>query len=156
MSGHVAVGEDVIELLILGIAFARALRPFVLVGGVVDDHVKRQQHAALAHGIGEVAHVLDVAGTRVDVAEVADRVAAVARALRAFEDRHHMDHVDPEFLKVGQALRQSLQVAGESVRIERHADPFLAQEPVVVFLARHVELLERLPDGRCRHGQGAR
>ena len=80
--GHVAVVEDVVVVLIFDFSAPGPLRPLVLVRCVIGDHVERQEHAARVHGLGKLAKVFQSADGGIDLAEVADRIAAVARRPR--------------------------------------------------------------------------
>jgi hypothetical protein len=133
--GDAAVVEDVVVVLVLLLPCPGAYGPFVLIGGVVDHDVQDQEDFAAAQGAREVFDVVEGAVPVVDPAEVAHGVAAVVVFPGAVEDGHDMDHVHPELLDVGKPLLETLQVVGEAVAIQGHADPFLAQEPVVVDLA---------------------
>ncbi len=114
----------------------------MFIRGVVDYHVEGQQHVALAQGTGHRAQVLERSGTFVQGAKVADRIAAVAGAHRAFQNGHHVQHIDAQFLQVVESGFQALQVAGKAVAVQCHADPFLAQEPVVILLALTIQFPE--------------
>ena len=113
----------------------------MLVGGVVEHHVQGEQHVALAQGLAQLAQVIQRSRPLVDVAKIAHRVAAVAGAGRALQDRHYVHHVDAQFFEVRQLLVDPRQVAGEGVGVQRHAHPALVEKPVRPLLALHVELL---------------
>jgi hypothetical protein len=141
--GDLAVVEDVVIVLVFLLALARPLCPLVLVGGVVDHHVEHQQHVAPFQRGGQRFDIIVVAETRVDLEEIAHRVAAVAVFRRTVQHRHDMQQVDAEFLQIGQVFAQAFQVVGETVAVQRHADPFLAEEPVVVAFPRQVGFAQR-------------
>jgi hypothetical protein len=73
------------------------------------------------------------------VVEITHRVTPVAVARRAIKYRHDVQHVYTQFLQVRQFCAQAFQVICEAVAIQRHADPFLAQEPVVVLFPRQIQ-----------------
>ena len=83
-------------------ARARFDEPRVLVGGVVDDEVHHQLHAARVDVGEQLVEVRQGAEDRVDVPVVGDVVAVVV--LRAALDRRQPDHVDAEQREVVEPL----------------------------------------------------
>ncbi|ESU50210.1 hypothetical protein P376_1812 [Streptomyces sp. HCCB10043] len=113
-AGPVEVGEGALGLVAVGL-----LRVVDGVGGVVGDDVEEDLHAL---GVGLVDQLLQVgvgAEVRVDLGEVGDPVAVVARrrvlagALDGpvLEDRGHPDGGGAEALDVVELLGQALEVA---------------------------------------------
>ena len=75
---------------------------------------------------------MDCSQARIDLLEVAHRIAAIAVVRRAIEHRHDVQHIDAQFLQIGQFPVQTLQVPGKTIAIQRHTYPFLAEKPVIV------------------------
>ena len=88
--------------------------------------------------------IVQGAETPIDVAKIADRVATVARTLRTGEDGQDVNQVHAELRQVRQVRLEPLEVAGKAVAVQRHSDDLLTQEPVVVLLAGHVDVLQIL------------
>ena len=97
--------------------------PRVLVGGVVDDQVHHQLHAAVVHAREQRVEVGERAEHRVDALVVADVVAVVV--LRRGIDRREPEHVDAERREVVEPPGDAREIAdavavgvGEAARID--------------------------------------
>jgi len=152
-----AVGEQEIEVLVLGIILHRGLCPGVVVGRVVEDEVQHQADAFLAQGLGQCPQVLDRADLGIHVAVAADRIAAVAPARRHLEWGHQVQIGKPQLLEVGDLLLQVLQVAREAIHVEDAAHHLLRLEPgggLLPGLVQRLHLLRALgPTGPGRVDQ---
>lgn len=89
-------------------ALAGLLEPGVLIGGVVDDQVADDAHAAVVRRAQHLDHVAQSAQARVDVVVVGD-VVAVVRIGRGIE-RHQPQAGHTELGQIVDAVRQALQV----------------------------------------------
>ena len=90
-------------------ARARRHEPRVLVGGVVDDEVHDEAHAAAVEVGEQGVEVLERAEHRLDVLVVGDVVAVVVHRRRV--DRRQPQHVDAEVLQVVQPRAHAGEVA---------------------------------------------
>src|SRR4029077_4729110 len=102
--------------------------PGVFVGGVVDDQVHDQPHAAGVQLADQLVQVGERAEQRVDVLVVADVVAVVVH--RGPVHRGKPDHVGAQALQVVQVGQHAAQVAdavpgrvGEAARVHLVDDP---------------------------------
>ena len=141
---HRSIVVNVVVVLVLFFPGERALRPLVLIGGMVQNHVECQQDIALAKVFGNRAQLLHGAGSGHDVAKIVDRITAIAGACGTLHDRQHMDQVHTQLLQIGQMSRQTFKVTRETVQIHRHPDPLLIQKPLMIAFA----LLVYLPELR--------
>ncbi len=156
--GHGAVGEDEVvvgEFLVAGL---RRLRPAVLVRRVVEDEVQHEADAVLAQFRRQRAQIVHRAEPWVDLAVVADGIAAVVVALRRLEERHQVQIGQPQLLEIGDLGAHALQVAGKEIDVVDAAQHLLGLIPARVALARGVQRLERggpVQPGLRRLGQDA-
>src|SRR6185437_4691373 len=81
----------------------------MLIGGVVNDEVDENAHAALIAGVGELDEVTEGAVARIDVVVVGNIVAVVATG-RGLEG-HEPDGGDAEALEVVEAAHEAAKVA---------------------------------------------
>ena len=79
-------------------------------------------------GVGQLFQVFHGAQVRPHGAEIRHGVAAVVPALDGVQERHQVDAVDPGLLQVVQLAADTLEVAGEVVDVQHHAQ----QIPVLV------------------------
>ena len=121
----------VLELLLAG---AGPARPFVVLAGVIHDKVQADSDAAVMAGVRQGGQVIHGAQVRLDLPEVADRVAAVAAALRAFQQGHEVEIVDAGFRKVVQLRPDAPEGSREGFDIHQHADHLVAPVPGGAFL----------------------
>ena len=140
--GQRAVGEDVVKIRVLRVARHRTRGPGVLVRGVVKNKVQHQADALGTQRGGQVLQVFHLAQGRVHLAVAADRVAAVAVAVGALEQRHQVQIRQPQLLEVRNLLLQTLEVARVQVHVTHAAQHLLRLEPARVFLALHVQRLQ--------------
>ena len=111
--GHPAVGEDVIEVIVHRIAGGAGFRPFVFVGGVVENKVHHHGDAGFTQGLSHFAQVFNIAERGIHFAIAAHRITAVALAFRAFEQWHQVQIGEAEFLEIGDGIDDALQIAGK-------------------------------------------
>ena len=103
----------------------------MLVGGVVDDEVDEDAHAALIAGVGELDEVAEGAVAGIDVVVVGDVVAVVAHG-RGLEG-HEPDGGDAEALEVVEAAHEAAEVADAvAVGVHEGADVEAVEDGVLV------------------------
>ena len=156
--GHGAVGEEEVVVGVLGIAGQRALRPAVLVRGVVEDEIQHQADARGAQLVAKLAQVVHRAEARFHGAVVAHGIAAVVVALRSFEQGHQVEIGEAKFLEVRNLGAEPVEVAREQIDIIHAAQHGLRLEPGGVRLALSVQLLQLgwpVQPGLGGHGQDA-
>ena len=128
----VGVGPDV--HVALGRAFGReagGLEPGVLVGGVVDDQLDHDLHAALVGGVEELLEVVEGAVAGIDVDVVGDVVAVVAQGRG--EEGQQPEAGDAEVLQIIEAREQAGEVADAvAVGVAEGADVQLVDDRVFV------------------------
>ena len=104
----------------------------MVLAGVVHHKVQAQADARPAAGVGQVLQAGHGAQLGLDGPEVGDGVAPVAAALGGLEQGHQVEVVHPALLDVLQLVFHTLQIAGEGVHIEHHAQQLPAAVPVGV------------------------
>ena len=110
---------------------ARALKPRVLVRGVVADQLVDDADAAAVRVLDELVCVGEVAVHRVDVGVVGDVVAVVTHRRRV--EGKQPDGVDAKLLQVRQLLDQAAKVAAAvAVAVVERAHMHLVDERVLV------------------------
>ena len=140
-NGPVIIEEETVLIFLL--ACFRALRPLVVLTGVVHDEVKAYAHAACMAVVSERCEVIHGTQLRLDFAEIGNRVAAVASILGALQQRHQVQVVDAALLDVIQMLLNALQIAGEAVGVHEHTEHIVALVPVGRRLAGLVPLFQK-------------
>ena len=85
---------------------------------------------------GQGAQIVHGAEARVDLAVVADGIAAVVVAVGRLEERHEMEVGQPQFLEIGNLGAHPLQVAGEEIDVADAAQHLLGLKPAWILLAR--------------------
>ena len=85
---------NVVVILVLFFTGQSALKPLVVRGRVIENHVEHHAYAVASQGADKLVEVLHRSHRRVDVAVVRDVVAVVA--LRRREERTEPDVVDPQ------------------------------------------------------------
>ena len=141
--GDVPVVVEEIAVLILLLPRAGALRPLVVLAGVVHDEVEADGDAALVAVLRQRREVGHRAQLRLDGAEVRHGVAAVAAALRALQQRHEVQVVHAAVGDVIQLFAHALQVPREGGDIHQHAHQLMALVPPRVGETRAVQLAQR-------------
>ena len=133
-----------------GVSGAGGLRPGVVLARVVHDEVEAEGHAVPPAVVGQGFEVFHGAELRVHVAEVRDRIAAVAPAFRALEDGHEVQVVDARLFEVVEVFPDALQRAvplgaraAEGLDVHQHAEEVPALVPVRLLPSLFVEFLER-------------
>ena len=124
------------------VARLRRQCPAMFVRGVVEDEVEHQADAVLAQIRRQGAQVVHGAQFWVDLAVVADGIAAVIVAVGRLEERHEMEIGQTQLLEIGDFGAHSLQVAGEKIDIVDATQHLLGLEPARILLADAVEFLQ--------------
>ena len=88
---------------------SRFLKPWVFVGGVIDDQVDQDAHPPLLRAVREFDEIAQRSETRIDVVVVGDVIACVAIG-RSLE-RHQPDRSDAKPMQIIEAAGQALEVA---------------------------------------------
>jgi len=97
---------------------------------MIEHDVQNQQDIAFPEFLGNLAEIVHVAKPIVDLQEIADRIAAVAFACRAHQNRHDMHHVDAQFLKIRYFVSQISQAVRETVGIKRDVTQLVEFRPL--------------------------
>ena len=97
---HPAVWENVIEIIKHRIAGHARFRPLMLVRGMVENKIHHHRHARFAQGLRHRAQIVNRAERRIDLTIATDRIAAIAFAIRTFEQRHQMQIGQAELFEI--------------------------------------------------------
>jgi len=110
---------------------ARALKPRVLVGGVVDDQLGDDPDPAIVRLGDETPHVVERPVCGVNPGVVGDVVAVVAQ--RRGKEGQEPQRGDAEILQVVELARQALEIADAVIRaVEERLDVELIDDGVFV------------------------
>ena len=120
----------VLEFLLPG---PRPARPFMVLAGVVHHKVQAERNAAFMAVRRQFRQVLHRPQFRLNLTEIAHRVAAVAAPLRTFQQRHQVQVIDSAFRDVVKLFPDALQIPRERLHIHQHADHLMALIPVRAF-----------------------
>ena len=153
--GHLAIGEDQIEVLVLRVAGDGFAGPLVLVAGVVEDEVHDEADAGQPQIGRERGQVVHGAERRVHPPVARHRVPAVGVALRALEQRHQVQVGQAELFEVRDAVAHTLETARVPVHVADAAEHLVRQIPVRVLLPQVVARLQ-LERTRGPRGRGLR
>src|SRR5271154_6756633 len=88
---------------------ARALKPAMLIRGVIDYKLDEHLHAALVSGVEELLKVLERAVARVNICVIGDVVAVVSQWRRIKWEQP--DTGDAEILKIVELVDQAAEIA---------------------------------------------
>ena len=103
----------------------------MLVGGVIDDQIDDDAHAALRGTLGEFDKIAQRAIAWIDVVVVRDVVAAIA--IRGGLERHQPDRRDAQAMQIVEAPREALKVSNAvAVRIHEGRDRETVDDSVLV------------------------
>ena len=136
------VVKEEIPVLVLLLSRSRPLCPFVILTRVVHDEVEADADALLMALSGKSGKVLDGSEGGIHLAEIGDRVAAVALPLGDLHERHHVQVVDAALLDVIELLFNALEVPREAVDVHLHAEHVIGLVPVGILGALCIPLLE--------------
>ena len=127
----IRVAPDVIVAVRRIGVFPRRLKPGMLIGGVIQDEVGDDAHAAFVGGRGQGLEILDSANRRMDSVEVRDVVAVVFERRRI--DGHQPDAIDPEVADVVELFGQPAQIAvAIRIAVEESTDIDLVEDRVLI------------------------
>ena len=138
------VSPDVVIVVGVVARFAGLFEPFALIGGVVDDEVHEDLHAALVGVVQKLFEKLQVTVLRVDVIVVGNVVPVVRLGRRV--DGREPDGVAPEALDVVEFFHDAPEVADAvAVAVLEGAAPDLIDDEVLV----PAVIVFRRRSGRC-------
>ena len=138
--GYLPVVVEEVVAAGVGVALTGSLCPLMLVAGVIHDKVKTAVDAALVTQGGQLAQVVHRAQMGLHLAEVSHGIAAVAVLFRAVQQRHEVKIVYAALGEIINIFDDAVEVAGEVIDIEHHADDIVAAIPVCILFAFAVTL----------------
>ena len=144
LPGDIRAVEANVTVDVLPLARLGPHRPFVGVGGVVDDKIQAQAHPPPAHGCCQGTQVLIRPQRGVHLVKVLHGVAAIVVRVRHFQQGHQVHIGNPLLLEVTQPLLHPLEVSGEQPRIHSHPQHFARPEPVRLRLPLFIQTPQRL------------
>ena len=148
--GDFGVVEEEVPAHVLPVPGQGPPGPLVVTAGVVHDKVHADIHALVVAGGGQLLQVLHGAQVRPDGAEIRHRVAAVVPALDGVQEGHQVDAVDPCLLQIVQLAAHPVQIAGEVVDVEHHAQQIAVFVPLRLGFPGGIPFLE---GGRAHLGE---
>ena len=126
------------------VARSRGARPGMILARVVHHEVEADAHVLLVAELGELVQLLHLAELRLHLAEIRHGVAAVAPLRHGLEKRHQMQVVHAAVLNVVELLHHAIEVAGEVVDVQHHAEELVRAVPVGVLLPLFVQRAQGL------------
>ena len=140
--GDIPVIIEEIPVLIFLLACAGALRPLVVLTGVVHDEVKAEAHTLAVALVAEGGQVFHGAERGLYLAEIGNRVSAVAASRGALQKRHQMQVVQAAFLQIVKMFLHTLQSPCEAVGVHEHAQHLISLVPFRHLLSGLIPLLQ--------------
>ncbi len=138
----IPVVKEEIAVLILLLAGFRAPCPLMVLRRVIHDKIKAGADSLLMAGTRKVRKVLHRSQFRLHFPVIRDRIAAVAAAGRALQQRHQVKIIHTAFLDIVEMLLHALQILRKALHIHQHAGERSVLIPVRCDLACFIELLQ--------------